>query len=145
LIALVGATLVLGAYAQLGLDHTLPTPLYSFVHAQDSAGFSTAQGISVVAMLASFVLMIAGLIGLWWNQRWARWTFTISALAWPVVSMWVSTLVPAMLVANAFESAATDSSLMAIGATLAMIWFSLETEFARKAVPGGRGVLTSTR
>jgi hypothetical protein len=140
LIGLVVVTTGLTIYAGLRLEHTLPAPLYAFVHSQDNgAGLSPSQTIAGLVILVLYVLVVAGIIGLWWCRRWARWTFTIAALAMPVLSVYLGIVDPTTLIANAVESGANTASNMAIGATLAMIWLGMGPEFDQQAAHGSRG------
>jgi uncharacterized membrane protein (DUF2068 family) len=140
LIALVVVTTGLSIYANVNLEHTLPAPLYAFVHAQDRTNLPTSQALAALLTLAWSVLAIIGLAGLWWCRRWGRLAFTVASLALPILTVYDAIVDPTTLVSNAIESGANTASSMAIGGTLAMIWLGMSVEFEGKAAHGQRGV-----
>ncbi len=103
LLALVVVTTGLSMYANVALQHTLPAPLYAFVHAQDNANMPTSQAFAAVVTLAWFALAIAGMAGLWWCRRWGRWAFTVASLALPIITVYVAIVDPTTLISNAIE------------------------------------------
>ena len=140
LIALVLVTTAMTFYAGVHLAHTLPAPLYAFVHAQDHATISSSQAASALVVLALLVMAVAGMAGLWWCRRWGRWAFTVASLALPVVTVIQAVADPTTLILNAIESGANMASNMAIGATLAMIWLVMGPEFDQQAAHRPHGV-----
>jgi len=140
LLALVIVTTGLSIYANAQLQHTLPAPLYAFVHARDNASPPAPLVVAGLVILAWFVLAIVGMVGLWWCRRWGRWAFTVAGLALPIITVYVAIVDPTTLVMNGIESGANTASNMAIGATIAMIWLGMSAEFEAKAAQGQRGV-----
>jgi uncharacterized membrane protein (DUF2068 family) len=140
LIALVAVTTGLSIYANAQLQHTLPAPLFAFVHAQDNTNPPGVQVVAGLVTLAWFVLVLVGMAGLWWCRGWGRWAFTAAAFALPIITVYVAIVDPTTLISNAIESGANGASYMAIGATLAMIWLGMGPEFEAKAAHTPRGV-----
>ncbi len=133
LILLVVVTTGMTMYTGLRFDQTLPPTLLTFVRTPANTDLSTLDTIIAVALGVDLIGMLVGLVGMWWCRRWARWIFTVAALASPVLSVVLGLNDPRSLVSNAIESGANSASNMAIGATLALIWFSMERDFTTGA------------
>jgi hypothetical protein len=129
LILLVAVTTGLAMYASYRLEQSLPPPLVDFVHTQNNTEVSAAQGIVALGVALSLVMLLAGLIGMWWCRRWARWLFTGGALAQPILTALVGWANPGALISNAIEAGANTASDMSVGATLVMVWLVMEADF----------------
>jgi hypothetical protein len=129
LILLVAVTTGLTIYASYRLEQTLPAPLIAFIHTRDNAEISTPDGIAATLTMLLWVTLLAGLFGMWWCRPWARWAFTVAALAQPVLMMVVGWTDPASLIFNAVAGGANTASDMSVGATLAMVWLVMEADF----------------
>ncbi|HLH89954.1 MAG TPA: hypothetical protein VKX28_15990 [Xanthobacteraceae bacterium] len=130
LILLVAVTTGLTVYASVNLERTLPPQLLAFVHQRDDATtISTSMAVTTLVTFLLLVLLIAGMVGMWWCRRWARWSFTIAALSFPVLNVIIGMTDPTALVSNAIQSGANSASDMSIGATLALIWVGMEHDF----------------
>jgi hypothetical protein len=133
LILLVAVTTGLTVYASVNLGGTLPPQLFTFIHQNDDATtMSTAVAVTDIVTLLMLALMIAGMAGMWWCRRWARWAFTVAALSFPVLNVVIGMADPTSLVFNAIQSGANSASDMSIGATLVMIWVAMEHEFTTR-------------
>jgi hypothetical protein len=130
LILLVAVTTGLAMYGGFRLEQTLPGPLVDFVRAQNTTEVSAAQGVVALGVMLSLGMMLAGLIGMWWCRRWARWLFTVGALAQPILTALVGWTNPAALISNAIEAGANTASDMTVGATLVVVWLVMEADFA---------------
>jgi hypothetical protein len=130
LILLVAVTTGLTVYAGVNLDRTLPPQLLAFIHQRDDATtISTSMAVITLVNLLLLAMMIAGMVGMWWCRRWARWTFTVAVLSFPVLSVVIGMTDPTSLISNAIQSGANSASDMSIGATLALIWVGMEHDF----------------
>jgi hypothetical protein len=132
LILLVAVTTGLTVYASYRFDQTLPEPLVAFIHARDNATaeVSSSEAFAGIAAMLLMIMTVTGLVGMWWCRRWARWIFTVAALAQPLLTAFLGWSSPATLISNAIESGANTASDMAIGATLALAWLVMEADFA---------------
>jgi hypothetical protein len=129
LILLVAVTTGMTMYAGLRFDQTLPPTLLTFVHARSDAEITVPGAVAAAALVLQLIGLLAGLVGMWWCRGWARWIFTVAALASPVLSVVLGLVDPRSLVSNAIEAGANSASDLAVGATLALIWFSMERDF----------------
>jgi hypothetical protein len=129
LILLVAVTTGLDLYASINLEQTLPPQLLAFVHERNDTTISTTAAVTDLATLLMLAMMLAGLVGMWWCRRWARWAFTVGALSFPVLTVVLGMADPASLISNAIESGANAASYMSIGATLALVWVGMEHDF----------------
>ena len=130
LILLVAVTTGLTVYANVNLEGTLPPQLLAIVHQRDDATtISTSMAVTTLVTFLSLVMMIAGMVGMWWCRRWARWAFTVAALSFPVLNVIIGMADPTSLISNAIQSGANSASDMSIGATLALIWVGMEHDF----------------
>jgi len=127
LLVTLGAAAVAGSY----FKDTLPEPVAAFVSASNDAEFTSAQWIAFLLASIAIVAAVVGMIGLWWCRRWARWVFTISALAWPVMSGLVGFVAPDTLVSNFVEIAFNSAADMVTGAILALTWLGMSADFTR--------------
>jgi hypothetical protein len=130
LILLVAVTSGMTLYAGPRFDQTLPQQLLTFIHARAAdAELSTPEAIAAAAIGLQLIGMVVGLVGMWWCRRWARWIFTVAMLSSPVLTTLLGLSDPRSLVSNAIEAGANSASDLAVGATLALIWFSMERDF----------------
>ena len=130
LILLVAVTTGLTVYASVNLERTLPPQLLAFIHQRDDAAtISTSMALTTLVTFLLLVMMIAGMVGMWWCRRWARWAFTVAALSFPVLNVIIGMTDPTSLISNAIQSGANSASDMSIGATLALIWVGMEHDF----------------
>jgi hypothetical protein len=130
LILLVAVTTGLTVYASVNLGQTLPPQLFTFIHQHDDATtISTAVAVTDLVTLLMLGMMIAGMVGMWWCRRWARWAFTVAALSFPVLNVVIGLADPTSLISNAIQSGANSASDMSIGATLVLIWVGMEHDF----------------
>jgi len=129
LILLVAVTTGLTLYASVRFDQTLPPTLLTFVHTPANSDTSVPQAILALAITLQLIGMLVGLAGMWWCRGWARWIFTVAVLASPVLSVLLGLTDARSLVSNAIASGANSASDIAVGATLALIWFGMERDF----------------
>jgi hypothetical protein len=115
------------------LNNTLPAELAQSVKAHEDADITDRQAAVILPFLLILIVMLVGLIGLWWCKRWARLLFTIAAILTPPMTAIAGFVAANTLVSNAVEAGVDSALSMFIGAIVAMTWLVMPEEFKRPA------------
>lgn len=113
------ASALLGIYADVALQSSLPAPLQAYLTAQSQGPLTIGGALTLAILVPMFAALVVAWVGLWFLKRWARTLYTALIVVFLVVTLFLGPVVASALAAMLY----TVSSIAA-GAILGLVWLS---------------------
>jgi hypothetical protein len=113
------ASALLGIYADIALQSSLPAPLHAYLTAQSQGPLTIGGALTFAILVPMFAALVVAWVGLWLLKRWARTLYTALIVVFLVVTLFLGPVVASALAAMLY----TVSSIAA-GVILGLVWLS---------------------